>query len=402
MSQGNRSTRSNKKRRRPGAGALLARTALTIAVIVVLAVAGGLLIRSMGQRGGGIALGAPGAPGANLNPVEAAALGAYLAVNESALNTAADPAAGETIFAVEAGETAGGVADRLAAEGYISDETLFRRYLHYRGIDVQIEAGSYRLSASMTPQEIAEALTEALPPEVTARVTEGWRKEQIADWVGEQADLPFGAADFTVASSSTAILPVDMALRNEIPVDATLEGFLFPDTYRLALDATAEDFVRRMVETFDERVTPELRADAAARGMTLYEVVTLASIVEREAAVPDERPTIASVYLNRLAAGMKLEADPTVQYAMGFQLDTGQWWNLNLTQADYYAVDSPYNTYLYPGLPPGPIASPGLDAIRAVVYPADTAYLYFRAACDDSGRHNFSFTFEEHVANACP
>jgi UPF0755 protein len=402
MSRGSRSKRSDKKRGRPGAGALLARTALLIAVVAVLAVAGGLLIRSMGGRGGAVVIGSPGAPGAALNPVEAAALGAYLAANESALNTAADPAAGETIFTVEAGETAGGVADQLAAEGYIEDETLFRRYLHYRGIDVQIEAGSYRLSASMTPQEIAEALTEALPPEVTARVTEGWRREQIADWVGQQADLPFGEAEFLSASGSAAVLPADMALRAEIPVGATLEGFLFPDTYQLALDATAEDFVVRMAATFEERVTPDLRADAAARGLSLYEVVTLASIVEREAAVAEERPTIASVYLNRLAAGMKLEADPTVQYAMGFQPDTGQWWNLNLTQADYYAVDSPYNTYLYPGIPPGPIASPGLDAIRAVIYPAETAYLYFRATCDDSGRHNFAFTFEEHVANACP
>jgi UPF0755 protein len=129
--------------------------------------------------------------------------------------------------------------------------------------------------------------------------------------------------------------------------------------------------------------------------------VTVASIVEREAAVADERPMIASVYLNRLAIGMKLEADPTVQYAMGYQYDTGEWWNLNLTQDDYYAVDSPYNLYLYEGLPPGPIANPGLSSIQAVITPAESPYFYFRAACDGSGRHVFSETFEEHVGNAC-
>jgi UPF0755 protein len=156
-----------------------------------------------------------------------------------------------------------------------------------------------------------------------------------------------------------------------------------------------------MVLNFEDKVTLQMRADAAARATSVYEIVTIASIVEREAVVADERPLIASVYLNRLAQGMKLEADPTVQYAMGFQADTEQWWNLYLTQADYYEVDSPYNTYLYDGIPPGPIANPGLDSIMAVIYPAESPYIFFRAACDGSGRHNFAETFEEHVANGC-
>jgi UPF0755 protein len=136
--------------------------------------------------------------------------------------------------------------------------------------------------------------------------------------------------------------------------------------------------------------------------MTLYNVVKLASIVEREAVLDEERPVIASVYLNRLREGVKLEADPTVQYAMGYQADTGQWWNLNLTADDYHTVDSPYNTYLYPGLPPGPISNPGISSIMAVIYPADTVYFFFRVACDSSGRHNFTESYEEHVQNACP
>src|SRR5690606_19657711 len=153
--------------------------------------------------------------------------------------------------------------------------------------------------------------------------------------------------------------------------------------------------------TFDQRVTPELPADGQA-GLTLYEVVTVASIVEREARVADERTLIADVYLNRYEQGMMLQADPTVQYAMGYHEPSGEWWNRSLTQADYTAVDSPYNTYLYAGLPPGPIANPGIEAIRAVLRPADTPYLYFRTTCDGSGRHNFAISFEEHVANACP
>jgi UPF0755 protein len=138
----------------------------------------------------------------------------------------------------------------------------------------------------------------------------------------------------------------------------------------------------------------------ARQGLTLYQAVTLASIVEREAVVDDERPLIAGVYLNRHRIGMKLDADPTVQYALGYQSDQQNWWKRGLTLEDL-AVDSPYNTYVYTGLPPGPIASPGLDSLAAVVYPEASDYLYFRATCDGSGRHVFARTLEEQVANAC-
>jgi len=128
-------------------------------------------------------------------------------------------------------------------------------------------------------------------------------------------------------------------------------------------------------------------------------VLTMASIVEREAVVAEERPAIAGVYLNRLAAGIKLEADPTVQYAMGYQPATDQWWKTPVFLEEYSSVDSPYNTYLYPGLPPGPIANPGLSSISAVLQPADHEYLYFVALPDGSGRHVFATTFEEHRVN---
>jgi UPF0755 protein len=254
----------------------------------------------------------------------------------------------------------------------------------------------------MTPAEIAVALTDARPPEIVIQIPEGWRREQMAGWIDTQQGIPFTGSDFLAATSPGAPLPPEMRYPTDIPPGSSFEGFLFPDTYRIALDATARDVAYRMILNFEDRLTLQMRADAAASGRSVYEVVSIASIVEREAVVADERPLIASVYLNRLAQGMKLEADPTVQYAMGFQPDTEQWWNLGLTQADYYNVESPYNTYLYEGIPPGPIANPGLDSIRAVIYPAESPYLYFRAACDGSGRHNFSTSFEEHVANGCP
>jgi UPF0755 protein len=135
--------------------------------------------------------------------------------------------------------------------------------------------------------------------------------------------------------------------------------------------------------------------------LNLYKGVILASIVSREAIVEDEMPLIASVFYNRLNGGEKLETDPTVQYALGYNEAQGTWWTNPLSAADLL-FDSPYNTYLYPGLPPGPISNPGLAALRAVAFPAQTPYKYFRAACDGSGRHLFAETFEEHLGNACP
>ena len=155
-----------------------------------------------------------------------------------------------------------------------------------------------------------------------------------------------------------------------------------------------------MLEGFARRVDAETRQAFDQRGLSLLSAVTLASIVEREAALAEERPLIASVFLNRLAMGMKLQADPTVQHAMGLQPD-GSWWKSPLTATDL-GTDSPYNTYVYAGLPPAPIANPGLASLRAVAFPAATPYYYFRTACDSTGAHLFAETFEEHLHNGCP
>jgi UPF0755 protein len=337
-----------------------------------------------------------------LTPAEAAALSAYLALNQGALNTPAGTNPIPVLFVVEPGQNASTIADNLLAVGVIDNPTLFLRYVRYYGLDLQLEAGTFELAATQTIPEIALALTDATQEEIEIRLTEGWRREQMAAEIDSRADIPFSGADFMALTDPGAAVPPELGLSAELPAGAPLEGFLFPDTYRLSKDATATDLVTRMLATFDERVTAQMRADAITQGLSLYEVVTLASIVEREAVVAEERPTIASVYLNRLAIDMRLEADPTVQYAMGYQPQSGEWWNLGLTQDDYTSVLSPYNTYLNDGLPPGPIASPSLSAIQAVIYPAQTHFYFFRAACDGSGRHTFAATFEEHVANACP
>ena len=152
-----------------------------------------------------------------------------------------------------------------------------------------------------------------------------------------------------------------------------------------------------MLADFDERFTAEMRQATVEREMTIYQVVTLASIVEREAVVAEERPIIAGVFLNRLEKGMSLESCPTVQYALGYQEDAAQWWKTPVTLEEFDHVDSPYNTYLNPGLPPGPICNPGLASIQAVLEPVKSDYLYFLAKGD--GSHAFAKTFEEHLQN---
>jgi UPF0755 protein len=192
-----------------------------------------------------------------------------------------------------------------------------------------------------------------------------------------------------------------MPLMDQIPVGVSMEGFLPPGVYEIERTITADQLVRYLLEQFDEQLPREIQGGLEQQGLTLYEGVTLASIIQREAVLEEEMPIIASVFNNRLMIPMKLETDPTVQYALGYNSAQTTWWTSPLTFEDLQ-VDSPYNTYLYPGLPPTPIASPSLAALQAVAFPAQTPYYFFRAACDGSGRHNFSQTFQEHLDNACP
>jgi len=342
-----------------------------------------------------LAEGTLGTPSSSLSPLESSLLGLYLLFRSPALDQPAGDPQAVLGLDVEEGSNAASVIERLQAAGIVHDGTLLRLYLRYRGLDVGIQAGRYALGGAMTVRQIAESLQTAAAIEIVFTVPEGWRREEIAAAIPD-AGFAFSAADFITATASAAGYPLPGAP----PPSATLEGYLFPDTYRLRPDATATDLAAAMVEDFIARISPDLSSAFAARGLDLHQAVTLASIIEREAIVADERPTIASVFLNRLAVGMALESDPTVQYALGQQPD-GNWWKSPLTLDDL-AFDSPYNTYRSAGLPPGPIANPGLSSLQAVANPAETAYFYFRAACDGSGRHAFATTFDEHLQNACP
>ncbi len=301
-------------------------------------------------------------------------------------------------FRVEVGDTPGIIAQRLALNNLISDADLFVDYVRITNLDTQLEAGVYFLNQTQTIPDIAVALTDSASSVIPFRILEGWRLEEVAQAIDQSNFFDFTGADFLAVTRAGANFDADFAAQIGLPPGVSLEGFMYPDTYQLPAEVTPVMLRDILLETFREKVGTQLIADAAAQGLTMYEVVTLASIIEREAVHNDEHPLIASVYRNRLANGLKLDADPTVQYAIGFKDNT--WWP-QITVEDYSNVISAYNTYLNTDLPPGPIANPGIDAIRAAVYPAESPYIYFRAMCDGSGYHNFAITFDEHLANGC-
>jgi UPF0755 protein len=285
-------------------------------------------------------------------------------------------------------------------QGLLRDRELFLNYTRYYGLDSALEAGSYTVDPGLTIPELATLLTRAVGQEVTLRFLEGWRAQEMGDYLAATRPARIDPAVFVDIVERRAIFDVSpYAFLSGLPEGASLEGYLFPDTYRLDVEADAVTLIDLMLRNFEQRVTPAMRQAYGATGLSLYEAITLASIVEREAVLDSERALIAGVFFNRLAMGIQLAADPTIQYALGQQPDGG-WWKSPLSAADL-RLDSPYNTYLSFGLPPGPIANPGLASLEAVAKPAVTDYVYFVASCAPgaAGAHVFSVTYEEHLAN---
>ncbi len=366
--------------------------AFLITIIVLVAAVSSIVTfvkRSAPSGNGGVSVTLPG-----LSAPDKMVIGLYLDSKAGELEQPAGNDDTPVPFTVETGETVAEIAARLEQEGLVSDAQLFRRYTQYHEMDSGIEAGDFTLRQTMTIPEIAQALQRGQRPEQTITIQEGLRLEQVAAQVAEQTAI--SQQEFlALATTGWRDQGFTFDFLTALPPEATLEGFLFPETYRLPENPAAIDVLRRMLGTFDARVTPEMRAAAADRGLTVYELVTLASIVEREAVLDSERPIIAGVYLNRVTNGWFLNADPTTQYALN---QTDDWWPV-LTLQDL-EVDSPYNTYKNPGLPPGPICSPGLASIQASANPAQTDYFFFLANCiKNDGSHLFAVTQEEHNAN---
>jgi UPF0755 protein len=269
-------------------------------------------------------------------------------------------------------------ADSLEAAGVIGSAKLFSVYAKVTGRDRSIKAGTYILDRRASWDDVVNALVAGKGIVLTLTIPEGWDVKTIVPAISRVMKVP--AAELDSAVRDTALLR-----RLNVPTP-TLEGYLFPETYLLPESSDARPIVRRLVAEFERRWKPEWNDQLKKLGMTRHEVMTLASIVEKEARVATERPTISAVYHNRIKIGMMLQADPTVLYALGR--------HENRVLYRHLEVKSPYNTYRNVGLPPGPIASPGLASIEAALFPADVPYLYFVAHPD--GHHEFRTTVREH------
>jgi UPF0755 protein len=292
--------------------------------------------------------------------------------------------AAEQFVELPSGSGSLSIGQRLVASGVVRDMSTFRTALWMSGQGRHLKAGDYRFDRAMTPFDVIDKIARGDVFVIPVTFPEGLT---IADMAAIAESHGIGsAASFKEAARNISLV------RELDPAAKDLEGYLFPETYALSRHADAVKLVALMVARFEHVFTPELRQAAAARNLTVRQAVTLASIVEKETARADERPLVAAVYTTRLRVGMPLQCDPTVIYAL---TKAGRY-DGNLHK-DSLAFDSPYNTYRYPGLPPGPIASPGRASLDAAVHPADADYVYFVSRND--GSHEFARTLEEHNRN---
>lgn len=278
----------------------------------------------------------------------------------------------QKIFVIYPGQGTREIANNLKSQGFIKDSVVFFLLIKKLKIDNKIQAGDFRLSPSMNASEIAETLTHGTL-DVWVTVPEGKRAEEIADILKENLST------------------YQPSWRKEL---IKFEGYLFPDTYLIPKDADVELIITIMTNNFESKFSS--LSNAGNTTLTKKEIVTIASLVEREARLSEDRPLVASVILNRHRIGMKLDIDATIQYALGYQSDTKSWWKRHLTLEDLKLV-SGYNTYRTAGLPPTPISNPGLAALQAVINAPKTNYLYYIS--DSTGKNHYADSLEEHNAN---
>lgn len=362
-------------------------------ILLILAVCLVILLVSVGVPAA--ARHSYGAPSRDLSVTQVFQYSAMLLWDDGQLTQPRDREGQEQAFKIQDGEPIESFAARLEQAGLIRDAGAMRDYLIYTGLDKTVQAGDYKMSAGMSIVDIAHLVQDATPTEITFVVWPGWRMEEIAE------SLPTSGLNITPEEFLGAANEPYRGFEFLNNGETSTEGFLYPDSYVLPRSATVNQLMEAMLQNFSLHLTRDMIEGFSRQGLSVYQAVTLASIIEREMVHNEEGPMIASVYLNRFHNGMKLDADPTVQYALGYNALQQTWWTNPLTAVDLQAP-SPYNTYLNDGLPPTPISNPGIEALQAVAKPADSTYYYFSARCDGSGYHQFAETFEQHLKNLCP
>lgn len=281
--------------------------------------------------------------------------------------------------------TATDIADQLYDDGLIINPGWFRLVARVTGQADELKQGEYTIRSDMSLQQILAKLKSGKSEAARLVVPEGYTVRQTAQALDKLGIVK--EEDFLRAANDTSLLYPYM--KGNRKVTFVTEGFLFPDTYLIGKDATAEDVVTMMLKNFDRHLTDGIRQQIGERNMSIYQFVTLASLIEKEAKYAEDRPLIASVFLNRLSRHMKLQSDASISYAMGTHKAA-----YSISETEY---DSPYNTYRYEGLPPGPIANPGMDCMKAIIDAPNTSYLYFVA--DKDGHNYFATTYENHMKN---
>ncbi len=275
------------------------------------------------------------------------------------------------IFVVAKGSNVREIANNLKQENLIKDPVVFFLLVKQLGLDQKIQAGDFRLSQSMTAEQVAKQLTIGTL-DIWVTIPEGKRAAEIAEILKEKVP----------------------AYNDSWKTDLSMEeGYLFPDTYLIPRDANATIVINQMKGNFEKKYA---NLDTSKTNLTKKQIVSVGSLVEREARFAEDRPLVASVILNRLRIDMPLQIDATIQYALGYQADEKTWWKKNLTLEDL-KINSPYNSYNRVGLPPTPISNPGFNVLRAVVDPTRTEYLYYIS--DSSGHNHYAKTVQEHNAN---
>lgn len=291
---------------------------------------------------------------------------------------------------IEKGENVVDIGTKLQDAGVISWRGYFIYYVWKEGLRHDLVAGEYRLSGRLTIPEIVETITKGVvvPQGVTVVFPEGWDSGKMADRLDANG-LP-GRAFLGLVKHPEPRWREEFWFLKDLPPGASLEGFLFPDTYTFTFETSAETIVKRMLTNFNSRISDLMRSDASKRGKNFFDIVTLASIVENEVRSGTDRKLVADIFWRRLSVGMPLQSDATVQYVLGEDKVQHSF--------DETRVDSPYNTYVNKGLPPGPISNPGLESLAATLYPTVNPYYYFLSDTT-TGETVFSVTFDEHKIN---
>ena len=313
----------------------------------------------------------------------------------------ADDNGQDKVFVVEKGESVKQIGDNLFEADLIKSKLYFEIYIWRNKIESNLQAGKYVLSPKLSIKEIVKVLStgETLNDELTIKIIEGWGIDDINDYLKNKGIVD-GDEFISLAKTEIGNLLVlriggkfeigEFNFLNGSPQNVGLEGFLFPDTYRIFKGASAEDIIKKMLDNFDRKLTDEMRADIKKQGRTVYEIVTMASIIEKEVRTSEDMRIVSGVFWDRIKNRQGLESCATLAYVLG--VDKPQY-SLEDTK-----IDSPYNTYKNRGLPPTPISNPGLNAIQAAIYPEYTGYNYFLNR-PDTGETVFSKTYNEHLRN---